>query len=93
MSTIKKTITIPCVKTKTEYSYQTTLFDCYCHEFNEVVNQISKAIGCSFVKASQLARTAEMFGCVVVFRGSENECEKVADVLGSIGLDVRVSND
>jgi len=50
-----------------------------------------KAIGCSSEKASQLAYVADQFGSVKIFEGSEDECERVADILGSAGLVVKVS--
>lgn len=77
--------------TKPELIWHTVLFNCYCHTFDEVVEQLMKAIGCSSTTGSQLANVAEQFGSVTVFTGSEAQCEKVADILGSIGLDVRVS--
>ena len=74
-----------------DHEWRTVLSNCYCHSFDEVVEQLIKAIGCSTATASQLAHTAEQFSNVVVFNGSYEKCEKVAEVLGSIGLDVKVS--
>ncbi len=77
--------------TKSELIWHTVLFNCYCHTFDEVVGQLMKAIGCSSTTGSQLANVAEQFGSVSVFTGSESQCEKVADILSSTGLDVKVS--
>ena len=71
--------------------HQTFLFNCYCHLFDEVVEQISKAIGCSYDTASKLTHTAETFGNVAVFAGSYEECVKVANILGTIGLEVNIT--
>jgi ATP-dependent Clp protease adaptor protein ClpS len=76
---------------KPELVWHTVLFNCYCHTFDEVIEQLMKAIGCSATTGSQLANVAEQFGSVSVYTGSEAQCEKVADILGSTGLDVKVT--
>jgi ATP-dependent Clp protease adaptor protein ClpS len=93
MTVLSKTTTTLDVETKTkpELTWQTILFNCYCHTFDEVIEQLMKAIGCSATKGSQLANVAEQFGSVSVYAGSEAQCEKVADILSSTGLDVKVS--
>lgn len=77
--------------TKAELVWHAVLFNCYCHTFDEVIEQLMKAIGCSATTGSQLANVAEQFGSVSVYTGSEAQCEKVADILGSTGLDVKVT--
>lgn len=77
--------------TTTEHQWNVVLFDCYCHFFEEVMFQIEKAINCSSATASQLAHTAQDFGSVSVYHGSESESERIADILGSTGLNVEVS--
>lgn len=72
-------------------SWQTILYNCDCHEFWEVVDQIMLAIKCTEPVASQYASTAHHLGSVAVFKGSKEKCEQVADVLGSIGLNVKVT--
>ena len=76
---------------KEELIWKTILFNCNCHTFDTVIDQLMKAIGCSSEKASQLAYVADQFGSVKIFEGSEDECERVADILGSAGLVVKVS--
>ena len=71
-------------------SWQTILYNCDCHAFWDVVDQIVLAIRCTQATASQYAHTAHNLGSVAVFKGSKEKCEQVADVLGSIGLKVRV---
>lgn len=74
------------------YGWQTILFNCYCHSWDEAVNQIMKAIGCSLEKAAQLADVAEKFGNATVFKGTREQCETVADILGEIGLEAKVTS-
>ena len=78
------------VPSKPSFNWQTILFNCDCHEFAVVVNQLIKAIGCSEVTASQLAYIADQFGSATVCKGAREKCEHVANVLGSIGLRVKV---
>lgn len=73
------------------FSWQTILYNCDCHTFDEVVGQIMLAIKCTKPTASQYAYTAHNLGSVAVFKGPKESCERVADVLGSIGLDVKVT--
>lgn len=72
-------------------SWQTILYNCDCHEFWQVVDQIMLAIKCTEPVASQYADTAHNLGSVAVYKGTKEKCEQVADVLGSIGLKVKVS--
>ncbi len=76
--------------TKPALGWQTILFNCDCHEFEVVVQQIVTAIGCDQLKASRLAYIAHQFESVTVYKGVREECERVANVLGSIGLLVKV---
>ena len=66
------------------------LFNCNCHTFDEVAEQIMKAIGCSIEKAFRFAYVADQLGSVVVYEGERGDCEKVASILGSTGLQVKV---
>lgn len=75
---------------KSEHMWRTILLNCNCHTFDEVIEQIIKAIGCSEFTASQMANVAHQFGSVEVWKGEKSECEKVAYVLEEIGLFVDV---
>ncbi len=70
--------------------WKVLLFNCYCHSYDEVVDRIMIAIGCDYITAQNLADSAEKFGNVTVYEGTFSECTKVANVLGSTGMDVRV---
>jgi ATP-dependent Clp protease adapter protein ClpS len=66
--------------------WKTTLFNCNCHTFEEVIAQVMKAINCSLATARNLANMAHHTGHVKVCEGSRDYCETVADTLSSIGL-------
>ena len=70
--------------------WKTILFNCYCHSFDEVVTHIMRATRCDLEKATSIAETAEIIGEAVVCRGAKDYCEKVARVLGGVGLNVTV---
>jgi len=87
----KQPITQP--KTRGPYDgsgWKTFLFNCYCHSVEEVEVQVMKALNCSSTTARSLTNIAHHTGQVKVCEGSEEYCESVADVLGSIGLNVKV---
>jgi ATP-dependent Clp protease adaptor protein ClpS len=73
-----------------EFSWQTILYNCDCHTFDDVIEQLMLAIKCTEQTASQYAMTVHTLGSVAVFKGPKEKCEQVADVLGSIGLNVKV---
>lgn len=89
-STSTKKIPIQKTKSLPDFEWQTMLSNCYCHSLDEAVEQIAKAISCDDDTAFQLARVAEQFGSVTVYKGSRTKCESVANTLGSTGLDVQV---
>jgi len=77
--------------TDSELNWHVILFNCNCHTFETVIEMIMKAISCSTEKASQLTNVADRLGSVTVFTGSQERCEQVADILGNVGLLVKVS--
>ncbi len=70
--------------------WKTILFNCNCHTFDAVTLQITRAIQCTKEKADNLASIADSTGSVVVYEGTNKRCEKVASILGNIGLVVTV---
>lgn len=66
------------------------LFNCNCHTFDAVILQITRAIQCTQEKAMRLAEQADTTGQATIFEGPRKRCEKVADMLASIGLKVVV---
>ena len=71
--------------------WKTILFNCDCHEFEEVIIQIMKATRCSSTRASQLTSEVHHLGQATICEGGHACCEKVADVLGATGLRVSVN--
>ena len=58
------------------------------HTFPEVEMQLQKATGCTAEKAEALAMEIHTTGRAVVFGGTAAECERVANILRQIKLQV-----
>ena len=71
--------------------WRTILINCDCHTFDEVERQLIKAIRCTLSQARSLSWEVHTKGQAVVYEGPRERCEAVADVLGSIGLRVKLS--
>ena len=67
------------------------LFNCYCHTFDEVVDQLIIALGCKGMFACELAGLAERFGSIAIYKGSKGECNRIASLLRSIGIQAEVN--
>jgi len=84
-------ITLSIVSTQSS-GWKTILFNCNCHTFDAVIMQIMRAIQCPRNKAEDLTYLADSTGSAIIFEGSNDRCEKIALILGSIGLNVTVTN-
>lgn len=62
------------------------LYDDDIHTFEEVINQLIKALGCSKAKAEELTYKVHNEGKATVFEGSFEECLKINSVLQEIQL-------
>jgi ATP-dependent Clp protease adapter protein ClpS len=69
----------------------TLLWNCECHTFDDVAAQLVKAIGCSWDEGMVIAWRVHNDGKAVVRVGPRAECERVARVLGEIGLRASVA--
>jgi ATP-dependent Clp protease adapter protein ClpS len=69
----------------------TLLWNCECHTFDDVATQLVKALGCSYEDGMAIAWRVHSDGKAVVRVGPREECERVARVLGEIGLQVSVA--
>lgn len=69
----------------------TILWNCDCHSFEQVARQLVKAIGCSHDDAMGIAWRVHNEGKAVVRVAPRSECERVARILGEIGLQVTVA--
>jgi ATP-dependent Clp protease adaptor protein ClpS len=71
--------------------HQVFLFNCDCHSFDQVITQLLKAVpGMTRPLAEELAWRVHTNGLAEVYRGGFEECERVAKILGEIGLIVQV---
>jgi len=66
--------------------WRVILFDDNIHTFDEVINQLIKALGCSRTKAEELTYKVHYDGKAMVFEGSFEECLKINSVLQEIQL-------
>jgi ATP-dependent Clp protease adaptor protein ClpS len=67
------------------------LFNCDCHSFEQVEGILLKAVRCGLAQARAYSWEVHSKGSAVVYQGALERCEAVADVIGSIGLQVKVS--
>ena len=66
------------------------LFNDEIHTFEEVINQIIKATGCSQTQAEALTWQVHSTGKAAVFEGSMTECLRVVGVLEEIALHTHI---
>jgi len=74
-----------------EPGWRVVLFNCECHSFDSVERILLKAVRCSLSQARAWSFEVHSKGSAVVFEGVLERCEAVADVIASIGLQVKVS--
>ena len=79
------------VKEREDFVWRTILFNCECHTFEQVEDQLIKAIRCTLSRARAIAYEVHTKGRSIVYEGPRERCEAVAEVLGSIGLLVKVT--
>jgi ATP-dependent Clp protease adapter protein ClpS len=70
--------------------WMTILWNCDCHTFEQVANQLVKAIGCSYDEGMEIAWRIHTQGKATVRVGPRPECERVGRTLAEIGLRVTV---
>ena len=70
--------------------YKVVLFNDDWHSFDDVIDQIIKAVKCSYEIARGLAFEAHVKGKTVVFEGELNSCLKVSSVLEEISLHTQI---
>jgi ATP-dependent Clp protease adaptor protein ClpS len=68
--------------------YRVIVYNDDYHTFAQVEAQLQKATGCTSEKAEALSHEIDTWGRAVVYGGSQPECERVADVLREIRLQV-----
>ena len=66
--------------------WRVLLFDDDIHTFDEVIEQIMKATGCSYNRAQELTLQVHNEGKAIVYEGDFVECLKIDSVLKEIQL-------
>ncbi len=66
------------------------LFNDDWHTFDEVIEQIIKAVGCGRDKAENLTWEVHTKGKACVFDGEMNDCLRISGVLEEIGLHTQI---
>src|SRR5688500_15255824 len=61
--------------------YKVILYNDNIHTFDEVIDQVTKAIGCTATRAEAIAWEVHTSGKSVVFDGEMSECLRVSAVL------------
>ena len=70
--------------------WQAVLYNCDCHTYAQVIQQLMLAIGCSQDQAYELAWIVDHHGRASVYFGEKTECERVVRILRDIGLRAEV---
>jgi ATP-dependent Clp protease adaptor protein ClpS len=70
--------------------YKVILYNDNTHTFDEVIQQVTKAIGCSATRAEAIAWEVHSTGKSVVFDGEMSECLRVSAILEEIALHTQV---
>jgi len=73
--------------------FKVVLFNDDWHSFEEVIVQIIKAVGCSFVDARSMTFTVHVKGQAIVFNGGLNQCLKVTSILEEIDLHTQILSE
>jgi|YelNatPaOPRAMG01_1025707.scaffolds.fasta_scaffold03898_7 ATP-dependent Clp protease adapter protein ClpS len=66
------------------------LYNCDCHSFEEVTQQLRLATGCGVGESWKIALQAHLTGRAIAYTGGETECRKVERCLRSIRLQVEM---
>lgn len=70
--------------------YKVILYNDDIHSFEEVIDQLIKAIHCNFEDARTLTFEVHVKGKAVVFTGELAKCLQVSSVLEEIGLHTQI---
>ena len=70
--------------------WQAVLYNCDCHTYAQVIQQLMLATGCSRDHAYELAWIVDHHGRASVYVGEKAKCERVVRILRDIGLRAEV---
>lgn len=73
-----------------DLSAKVILFNDDIHSFDEVIEQLIKAINCNYDRAEALAFEVHNKGKASVFEGELNECLRVSAILEEIALHTQI---
>lgn len=73
-----------------ELAARVVLYNDEIHTFDEVIEQIIKATGCSGARAEELTLEVHHSGKAIVFDGDVGSCLRVSNVLEEIGLHTQI---
>lgn len=70
--------------------WQAVLYNCDCHTYEQVIQQLMLAIGCTREQGYEIAWIVDHHGRAAVYHGEKPECERVVRILRNIGLRAEV---
>lgn len=73
-----------------ELAARVVLYNDEVHTFDEVIEQIIKATGCSAARAEELTLEVHTSGKAIVFDGDVGSCLRVSNVLEEIALHTQI---
>ncbi len=76
--------------TDVELSSKVILYNDDWHTFDDVINQLIKAIKCTYEQARAYAFEVHVKGKAIVFNGSLSDCLKVSGILEEIALNTQI---
>ncbi len=71
-------------------AYKVVLYNDDWHTFEEVINQLIKAVKCSYEEARDFTFEVHTKGKAIVYNGDLNNCLKVSSVLEEIALHTQI---
>lgn len=77
-------------ETLTGLAFKVILYNDDWHTFDEVINQLIKAIRCTYETGRAFAFEVHVKGKAIVFSGQLQECLKVTSVLEEIALNAQI---
>lgn len=78
--------TQPIDSTRSRFTSKTILHNDEWHTFDEVAQQLVKAVRCTYSRGLALANVVHNTGSAIVYSGPKERCEAVAMILEDIGL-------
>jgi len=74
-------------------THRVILYNDEWHGMDEVILQLQKATGCDLSKAEMIAFEAHFKGRAVCYKGSRDQCQRVAGILRQIRLQCEIDCD